>query len=432
MRFYALGIGPGDGKLITVKAVDILKKSDKVYVPQSDETGRSVALDIVKNYIPLEKIQLYYFPMNNNRDELNIRYKNLADMIKGDLNDGLIVSYVTIGDPLIYSTFNYLYEKLDGVDIEIVPGISSFSAVASVLKRDIVQKGESFCVIEPEHFDNFNSLLELFDTIIVMKAHRGIEKLKNLLKGENRVKDAYLVSRVGLDGELIIDLKKDSDISKAYLSVAFLKVDRGCRSSFITSKKGADIERESFQIIDDLVDLSRFDEDEKVVAKRMIHASGDVSIANDIIFSSGWKDKIFSLLKKNTPVITDVEMVRSGIGSKYDNLHCFINDLDIIEKSKSLNLTRAELSIEKGFNLFDDIIFVVGNAPTALLKIIELNKVYNKNIFIIGIPVGFVSAKESKDLLLDYNLDFITVRGFKGGSSIAVAAFNAILRLFRK
>lgn len=432
MRFFALGIGPGDSGLITIKAVDILRKSDKVYVPQSDDTGRSIALDIVKNYIPLEKIQLYYFPMNNDRDELNKRYGNLADLIKCDIENGLIVSYVTIGDPLIYSTFNYLYEKLDGVDLEIVPGISSFSAVASILKKDIVQKNESFCVIEPEHFDNLNNLLELFDTIIVMKAHRGIEKLKSLLKDERRIKEAYLVSRVGLEGELVIDLKKDSQISKAYLSVAFLKVDRGRSINFITSKKGSDIEKESFQIIDDLVDLGRFDEDEKVVVKRMIHACGDVSIANDIVFSGGWKDKIFPLLNKNTPVITDVEMVRSGIGSKYANLHCFINDIDVIERSKSLNFTRAELSIEKGFKLFDDIIFVVGNAPTALLKIIELNKSYRRNIFVIGIPVGFVSARESKDMLLDCGLDFITVKGFKGGSSIAAAAFNAILRLLKK
>lgn len=431
MKFYALGIGPGDKELITLKAMNILKNSDIIYVPQSDETGRSIALDIIKDHTSNDKIRMYYFPMNNNREELNRRYTELANMIKNDLQSGLIVSYVTIGDPLIYSTFNYLYEKLDGVDVEIIPGIASFLAASSIIKKDIVQKGESFCVIEPEHLDNFEKYVELFDTVIIMKAHRGIEKIQYLINRYPFIKDAYLVSRAGLDGEEFLNLKTDTPSRKAYLSIAFLKIDKITnKQNFITSDKGKSIERESFEIIDSLADLSNFNENEKVVVKRIIHATGDPDVSKDIIFSEKWMSHVRDLLYKNTTVICDVEMVRVGIGGKYNNVKCFINDDDIIEQSKKLNLTRSEIAIEKAFNLYDDMIFVIGNAPTALLKVLELQKIHNKNIFVIGMPVGFVSAKESKEMLTKSGLQFITIKGYKGGSPMAAAAFNAILRMF--
>lgn len=433
MKFYALGVGPGDKELITVKALNILKNSDIIYTPQSDETGRSIALDIIKDYLPEEKIKMYYFPMNNNKEELNKRYTELAAMIKNDLNKGLTVSYVTIGDPLIYSTFNYLYEKLEDVDVKIIPGIASFLAASSIIKKDIVQKGESFCVIEPEHLSNFDRYIELFDTIIIMKAHRGLEKIRDLVEKYSMIKEAYLVSRAGLDGEEILNLKKDVPNKKVYLSIAFLKIDKNKKNkNFITSKKGERIEKESFEIIDTLVDLSTFNEYERSVVKRVIHACGDPEIAKDIIFSKSWMDKVKELIDKNTVVICDVEMVKVGIGNKYGNVKSFINDDDVIERSKDLNLTRSEIAIEKAFNLYDEMIFVIGNAPTSLLKILELQNSLKKNIFVIGMPVGFVSAKESKEMLTSSRLEYITIKGYKGGSPLAAAAFNAILRIFKK
>ncbi|MCX8085121.1 MAG: precorrin-2 C(20)-methyltransferase [Calditerrivibrio sp.] len=434
MKLYAIGVGPGDKKLITYKGVEALKCSDVVYVPQSDETGRSIAYDIIKEYVPSSKIKTYYFPMNNNKEELDKRYTHLADEIKKDVKNHLIVSYVTIGDPLIYSTFNYLNEKLTDVDIEVIPGITSFLAASALIKDDIVQKNQSFCIIEPEQLKDFDTISKLFDTIIVMKAYRGITQICDIIKKHRSIKKAHLVIRAGLDDERVVDLLNTNEpIEKTYLSIALIKLDKDAGNTPYPkfTVKGSSIEKESFQIINDLVDLSKFKEDEREIVTRIIHASGDLSLADDIIFSPDWRWKIKTLLNKTPQLITDVEMVKVGIGKRYPNVSCFINDPDVIETAHKTGQTRAEVAIKKGFELFEDIIFCIGNAPTALLKVIELSK-YNttKDIFVIGMPVGFVSAKESKELLERSRLPSITIKGFKGGSPIAAATFNAIWGLF--
>ncbi|MCD8568691.1 MAG: SAM-dependent methyltransferase [Geovibrio sp.] len=112
MLIYGIGLGPGDPELVTVKAVKTLEKSDVVIVPQSDKTGRSIAGDIVKNYVPEEKILWYYFPMTGDKADLDTRYTALAAEMEKLAAEGKTISYVTIGDTPVYSTFNYLRDKL--------------------------------------------------------------------------------------------------------------------------------------------------------------------------------------------------------------------------------------------------------------------------------------------------------------------------------
>ncbi|UOD34949.1 precorrin-8X methylmutase [Deferribacteraceae bacterium V6Fe1] len=199
--------------------------------------------------------------------------------------------------------------------------------------------------------------------------------------------------------------------------------------------KGVRIEKESFDIIDRNVDLSKFSEEEKVVVKRVIHACGDFEFAKLIHFSKKWLTDFKNILGKNPPVICDVNMVKAGITEKYLrisglNTYCFISDNEVVRKANELNKTRAEISIEYAFDKFENIIFVVGNAPTALLKIVEIQKQKPlQNIFVVGFPVGFVKAAESKDLLAKSEIPFVTNRGTKGGSGIAAAAFNAMIKV---
>jgi precorrin-8X/cobalt-precorrin-8 methylmutase len=203
-------------------------------------------------------------------------------------------------------------------------------------------------------------------------------------------------------------------------------------------EKGIKIEKESFDIIEQNVDLTKFSESEKKVLKRAIHASGDFEFVKLLKFSENWEIDFKNIVLKQPAVICDVNMVKSGITDKYLSVsslktYCFINNENIIQEAKKINKTRAEYSMEYAYSKFDNMIFVIGNAPTALLKILELYKTYpEKDIFVIGVPVGFVKADESKEILINTNIPHISNIGTKGGSGIAASIFNALIKVVYK
>ncbi len=226
MTVYSIGLGPGDPELITLKAKKRLEESDVVVVPQSDETGRSVAKEIVLNYIDENKIMMYYFPMNNNRKELQKRYAQLAERIEQILKEGKKVSYVTMGDPTIYSTSNYLTKRLlsRGIKVKHIPGISSINAASSILALPLCVKGEDFGVYEtPKEIERAKELIYRHSTTVFMKVNK---KLPVLLKAISDINPqaAYLAKRIGLDGERIYNmLTHEPPPEEAYLSVAIIK-----------------------------------------------------------------------------------------------------------------------------------------------------------------------------------------------------------------
>ncbi|AEA34560.1 precorrin-8X methylmutase [Hippea maritima] len=199
--------------------------------------------------------------------------------------------------------------------------------------------------------------------------------------------------------------------------------------------KGKDIEQKSFEIIEANVDLTGFDEKQRVIVKRIIHASGDFEFAQLIKFSEDAVERGIVALKNCYSVVCDVNMVKAGITEAFASrigvkLHCFINDDDVVRRSKTENKTRAECSILKANEMFEKIIFVIGNSPTALLEVLRLNDTGRlKPSFVLGFPVGFVDAESSKKLLMQSDLPYITNIGTKGGSPIAASAFRAIAGL---
>jgi len=229
MIVYSVGLGPGDPELITLKARAVLQNSDIVVVPQSDETGRSVARDIVLKYIPEGKIMMYYFPMNNNRDELRRRYSALAEKIKSLLEDGIRVCYVTLGDPTIFSTSNYLTEKLIelGIKVRHIPGISSINAASAMLSIPLCIKGENFGVYEmPCSVDEAVELIKRHPTTVFMKVNKRLPVLIEAIKRVNPER-AYLARRIGLDGEVFYDMLNCAPPPEAaYLSVAVIRQGR--------------------------------------------------------------------------------------------------------------------------------------------------------------------------------------------------------------
>jgi precorrin-8X/cobalt-precorrin-8 methylmutase len=196
-----------------------------------------------------------------------------------------------------------------------------------------------------------------------------------------------------------------------------------------------EIEAESFRIIEAELGTHTFSEGAFKIVQRIIHATGDFSFADNIRFSPNAIEHGLAAIRSGQNILTDVNMAATGISKKLlaqwgGRVICKVADKVIAAEAKSLNKTRSELAIEQG--LLENIgIVAIGNAPTALLKVLQCfqDKDPAECPLIIGLPVGFVNAAESKDLLYASKLPFITSLGRKGGSPVAAAAVNALLRL---
>ncbi len=197
--------------------------------------------------------------------------------------------------------------------------------------------------------------------------------------------------------------------------------------------KPMDIERRSFEIISEKLKGKPLKKGTEDIVKRVIHTSADFDYADNLIFSENVVEKVTSALRKGATVVTDTNMAFSGINKKIitqlgGNVKCFMSDKDVADEAKKRGITRAIISMEKAAKLEGDIIFAIGNAPTALIRICELfNEGKINPIAVIGVPVGFVNVIESKEMILNSNMEYIVSKGNKGGSTIAVAIMNALI-----
>ncbi len=193
------------------------------------------------------------------------------------------------------------------------------------------------------------------------------------------------------------------------------------------------IEKESFRIISEELGAAGFNEAELPVVKRVIHSTADFEYKDIIRFSPKALASGMGALRAGRPVITDVRMVEAGIskdrlGPLGGRVYCFSSDADVIERAMSTGATRAAISMEKAAPYIQGAVVAIGNAPTALNALLRLYR--EKNIrpaLVVGVPVGFVGAEESKEGLMRSGLEYITTAGRKGGSTVAVAIVNALL-----
>jgi precorrin-8X/cobalt-precorrin-8 methylmutase len=195
-----------------------------------------------------------------------------------------------------------------------------------------------------------------------------------------------------------------------------------------------EIEAESFRIIAEELGPHTFDHSTFKVVQRVIHATGDFSFAENLRFSKNAINHAITSLRQGKNILTDVTMVATGIGKPLleqwgNKVICNIADGQVAKNAVAHNTTRAEMAIEQGMRENIGIV-AIGNAPTALLKILHMLKDGGQDVpLIVGVPVGFVNAAESKELLNHTELPFITSLGRKGGSPVAAAIVNALIRL---
>ena len=193
-----------------------------------------------------------------------------------------------------------------------------------------------------------------------------------------------------------------------------------------------DIENRSFEIIGEEMGNHDFSDRELNVVKRVIHTTADFEYKDLIRIDEQSIDKALSLLKKGCKIYTDTQMIKSGINKKaLEKLGCeivnYVSTEEAFRIAKEKNITRSMAAIEIAMNEGIEF-FVFGNAPTALYRLIELYREGKaKPKFVIGAPIGFVGASESKEELLKTDLDNITIRGRKGGSTVSVAIVNALM-----
>jgi len=183
------------------------------------------------------------------------------------------------------------------------------------------------------------------------------------------------------------------------------------------------IETESYRILRGMVDLSHLGPLSRAVAERIIHASADLEYADVLVLDEAALERGVEALRGDRPIVTDVGMVAAGITGR--ETRCFVSDPRARGLSENLGITRSAA----GFRLAaeevgGDAIWVVGNAPTALFGLLDLAVA---PALVVGLPVGFVGAAESKDALAASGLPAVTNRGPKGGSAVAAAALNALI-----
>lgn len=207
---YGIGTGPGDPELLTVKATRVIKSAGVIFAPNNK--GTNMALDTAKEYIGSTRVVLLNFPMGKVTRE---DYIKAAEIIYKEIPSGEIGAFLTIGDPMIYSTFIYIMDELEEQDIEIkiVPGIPSFVAAASENKMPLTVKGDNFLLCD--EFDE--KLLENVDSIAILKTFKNKEVLLDKLC-ENNIDFTY-IRRASMEDQMIIKDKEAILGDKDYISL---------------------------------------------------------------------------------------------------------------------------------------------------------------------------------------------------------------------
>ena len=193
-----------------------------------------------------------------------------------------------------------------------------------------------------------------------------------------------------------------------------------------------EIEKESFRIITEELGDRPLDAEQAPIIKRVIHTTADFDYADNLYFSPNAVALAKEAIRGGATVVTDPRMALAGINKRTlarfgCEAKCFMADEDVAAEAKAQGVTRARLCMDKGARLGENVIFAVGNAPTALIRLRELMDGGYRPRLIIGVPVGFVNVVPAKELIIETDVPCIVARGRNGGSNVAAAIVNALL-----
>jgi precorrin-8X/cobalt-precorrin-8 methylmutase len=199
-----------------------------------------------------------------------------------------------------------------------------------------------------------------------------------------------------------------------------------------STKYGNRIASKSRKIVRSLISdkISHLSKEESLIIERIVHSTADVEYATITEMSEDFLKESLRAIKDGKDILTDVNMVKVGINDYSGRIKCYIDHEEAVKMSREEDITRAAAAIKVGFFEGFEGIVVIGNSPTALFEVLDLVKNSNMNVkSLIGVPVGFVGASESKKALKNSKIPFIITEGPKGGSSVAVAIVNSLINL---
>ena len=229
--FYGIGVGPGDPELLTVKAINALKKIDVLIAPKTEKKDDSVALSIAQPHLkPTAEIIFRTFPMIRDFASATEIFEAHRDEILNLLRGGRNVGFATIGDPMFYSTYIYIFRLLEpcGAKIVTIPGVPAFLAIASQIGRPVAFGNDILTIIPATaELDEIKNSLARADSTVIMKVYKNFPEIVDELTAREMIDDAVLVSRAGLDDEKIItDVAAHKDEHLNYLSTILTRRQR--------------------------------------------------------------------------------------------------------------------------------------------------------------------------------------------------------------
>lgn len=229
-KLYGVGVGPGDSELLTLKGKRIINEVDIIFCPEKKEGSGSFAYEIIKEHIENQNtviVNLVY-PMHYDEEELRKLWKHNGEIITESLKSGKTGAFITLGDPTIYSTFMYTLPFIDKelVAVEVVPGITSFSAIASQLKMPLVAWEENLTIapVRKRSNDELERLIENSDNLVLMKPSNNPEQIIKMLRNKDLSNNFVLISKVGTGEEILIkDIEELERTKLPYLSTMIIK-----------------------------------------------------------------------------------------------------------------------------------------------------------------------------------------------------------------
>lgn len=226
---YGIGVGPGDPELITLKALKVLQRVPHIFASCSTKNNYSLALNIVRSHLNGAGLEHLPFPMTRDPNALQEAWDRNARRVLEVLNSGMDAAFVTLGDPLTYSTFGYLLKTLKRLNPEVsivtVPGITSYNAAAALSHIPLTEGEESFYVVSGARGPGkLREIIEKTDNIVVLKTYRHFQEIYQTLEELNLLDRATCISRCGLEGQTVVENLRDLQGQEMhYLSMIIIK-----------------------------------------------------------------------------------------------------------------------------------------------------------------------------------------------------------------